>query len=275
MNRLFPILTALLLGVPAWAAAEMEQCVDDAALLRACTLEVQQLQERKKLTPIKLLREQLSRRSTALKLAAPTPVATELYRHAQPGVLVHCHLYLCDKCRKMHVNPSTCFVLTADGVCVANYHAFTNNNTLAMAVATREGRVFPVTEVLAASARDDIVIFRAAAEHLQPLALGGPAAVGEAIAVISHPHSSFYVMTQGTIARYCLEKGTPRMQITADYAIGSSGGPVLNAAGAVVGMVASTQTIYADRHHGEPGNLQMVVKLCVPCSSIRKLIKEE
>jgi S1-C subfamily serine protease len=199
----------------------------------------------------------------------------ELYRRLQGSVLVHCHLYLCDKCKRTHLNPSTCFPLTADGICVANYHAFTTTNTLGMAVATRAGRVFPVTEVLAASARDDVVIFRVAAADLQPLPFAAPADVGTPVSVVSHPHSLFYVMTQGTVARYCLDKGARRMQITADYAIGSSGGPVLNAGGGVVGMVASTQTIYADRHHGEPGNLQMVVKLCVPSASIRQLIKEE
>ena len=277
MNRWLPILTALLLCVPWRASAEPDGCVDDAALLKTLTRQVQQLQEQKKLVPIKELREQLVRTRVALKLAAPgaQPLApAELYRRVQGSVLIHCHLFNCSKCKRVHVNPSTCFPLTSDGICVANYHAFINSNTIAMAVASRDGRVFPVTEVLAASARDDIAIFRVAADNLQPLLLAAPAAVGEPIAVISHPHSAFYVMTQGAVARYCLEKGAPRMQITADYAIGSSGGPVLGANGAVVGMVASTQTIYADRQHGEPGNMQMVVKLCVPCNSIRKLIKE-
>jgi hypothetical protein len=39
-------------------------------------------------------------------------------------------------------------------------------------------------------------------------------------------------------------------------------------------MVASTQDVYAKQEHGQHDNLQMVVKLCVPASSIRKLIKE-
>ena len=250
--------------------------VDDRALLQALSRQVQQLNEGKKLTPFKLLREQLGRTSCAVRLSAPPrqPLAApELYRRAQESVLVHCHLYLCGKCSKVHVNVSTCFPLTADGVCVANYHSFTNSHTLGMAVATRDGRVFPVTEVLAASAREDIVIFRAATEKLAPLALAA-AEVGEAVAVLSHPSSRFYVLTQGAVARYCLDGGAPRMQITADYAVGSSGAPVLNAAGAAVGMVASTQELYAKQEHGQHDNLQMVVKLCVPAAAIKKLIKE-
>ncbi len=265
------------MGAQAWAAAESVAGVDDQALLRSISQQAQQLYEHKKLPPMRLLRSQLVRSQTALKLAAAPRAAlapAELYRRATASVLVHCQLYHCDKCNNLHVSPSTCFPLTSDGVCAANHHVFMGSNTLAMVVATRDGRVFPVTEVLAASERDDVVLCRVAAEQLAPLALGA-AEVGDPVAVISHPHSLFYVMTQGAVARYCFEKGVPRMQITADYAGGSSGGPVLNACGAVAGMVAKTQDLYADDQHGDHKNLQMVVKLCVPSASIRKLIKEE
>ncbi len=277
MKRLLPLLTALLLCAPAGAAGDGPDYVDDRAVLQALTRQVKQLEAAKKLTPIGQLGAQLARTGCALQLPVPPqqPLApAALYRRAQDSVLLHCHLYLCGKCKQTHLKVSTCFPLTADGVCVANYHAFSTSNAVTMAVATRDGRVFPVTEVLAASQRDDIVIFRVAAERLTPLALAA-AEVGEAVAVLSHPSSRFYVLTQGAVARYCLDQGAPRLQITADYAVGSSGGPVLNSAGAAVGMVASTQDLYARQEHGQHDNLQMVVKLCVPSASIRKLIKEE
>ena len=277
MNYLLPILTALLLCAPDRSAGDEAGYVDDQALLQSLTRQVQQLQDAGKLAPIKLLREQLARTACALRLSEPPRralAAPELYRRAQPSVLVHCSLYLCGKCQRRHVNISTCFPLTADGVCAANYHTFIVSNTMAMAVATRDGRVFPVTEVLAASQRDDVVVFRTAAGHLAPLALAA-AEVGEPVAVLSHPGNLFYVLTQGAVARYCLDQGAPRMQITADYAAGSSGGPVLNSAGAAVGMVASTRDLYAQQPlHDQHDNLQMVVKLCVPAASIRKLLKD-
>lgn len=272
MKFWLPIILATVLV----CAADEPACIDDRALMQALSRQVQQLNDAKKLTPFKLLREQLGRTECKARLPAATQkslAAPELYRRAQDSVLIHCHLYLCGKCSKLHVNASSCFPLTADGVCVANFHSFTNSNTVAMAVATRDGRVFPVTEVLAVSRRDDTVIFRAATDKLMPFALAN-AEVGEPVAVLSHPSGRFFVFTQGAVARYCLDGGAPRMHITADYAVGSSGGPVLNAAGAVVGMVASTQDVYAKQEHGQHDNLQMVVKLCIPASSIRKLIKE-
>jgi S1-C subfamily serine protease len=70
------------------------------------------------------------------------------------------------------------------------------------------------------------------------------------------------------------------MTVTADYAKGSSGGPVFNETGEVVGMVSSTNSIYTESGPGQDkmtpkGQLQMVIRNCVPADAIRALFETE
>jgi hypothetical protein len=68
------------------------------------------------------------------------------------------------------------------------------------------------------------------------------------------------------------------MQITADYARGSSGGPILDREGNLIGLVSSTSPVYYDSPAGAKDgkaaapNLQMVRHNCVTARAIRELV---
>jgi S1-C subfamily serine protease len=67
------------------------------------------------------------------------------------------------------------------------------------------------------------------------------------------------------------------LTVTADYGGGSSGAPVLNAAGEVVGMVSSTAALLADTEEGkapEAADVQMVFRDCVSVETMRRLISD-
>jgi len=76
------------------------------------------------------------------------------------------------------------------------------------------------------------------------------------------------------VARYYFDQSAkaPRLQITADYAKGSSGCGVFNDRGELTGLVSSTNSIYYTEENGDQKNLQMVVKSCIPAASVRKLL---
>ncbi len=163
-------------------------------------------------------------------------------------------------------------VLTADGVGATNYHVFEQDTAETMVVATRDGRVYPIKEMLAASRADDVAIFRIDAENLTPAPVRPDAPVGTPAWVISHPARRFYTFTDGMVSRYFQVRhqgqAVPMMSITADYARGSSGAPVFDDGGNVIGLVARTESMYDSVEDRVQRNLQMVIKQCVPARSL-------
>ena len=197
------------------------------------------------------------------------------------AIYVISSVYKCDKCDKWHLGgAATAWCLSGDGIMVTNYHVFENAKGARYGVASRDGEAWPVMEVLADDKKADLAIFRVKGEGFQRFAIGAPAEVGDKIRVISHPNRKFFLQTSGEVARYHLHRsrknkeGAVRMSVTADYAKGSSGGPVLNEAGEVVGVVSSTQSIYYSKdEEGDQENLQMVVKNTVPVAAVKAMLE--
>ena len=218
---------------------------------------------------------QLSRKQCRLKLPA-VPAAkldgVQLYRQGSESVVLVGAQYKCKKCPRWHVSVATGFAIAASGVVVTNYHVVNKPGGAGMAIMTRAGKVHGVGEVLAANKDADVAILKTTATDLVPLPLQVGAPVGTPIHVISHPSKMTYMLTEGIIARrhdHRTKSGNIEMlAITADFAKGSSGGPVLSERGAAVGMVASTRSIYYEKKNGVETKLQMVIKNCVCAESI-------
>ena len=242
--------------------------------------------------------EQLARKSAdvALPAAEDSPARggaaaaaadpEEVCDRASRATLVIAGLYKCDKCSHTHAGCATGFVLTAGGVAVTNFHVMNAAKNMTVVAMTHDGRLLPVKEVLAADQAHDVALIRLdlgggdggdAKAALEPLPLGRQARPGADVYVVSHPDNRFFSFTRGTVSRY-YHAGPQRgdatmMQITADFARGSSGGPVLDSRGRAVGMVASTSSVYYNNDNGEQKNLQMVFKECVTADAIRVLFR--
>ena len=232
----------------------------------------------------------------AVDLPRDLPAAKDYETRAQSVYLIG-SVYKCPKCEQWHLGPNaTAWCLTEDGLMITNYHVFEKATGDSWGVCGVNGKVYRVTEILAANKGTDLALFRVDAKGLAPLPLGDDAAVGEKVTILSHPDHRCYYQTSGEVARYA--KGPRKggqgavcwMSVTAEFAKGSSGGPVMNADGAVVGMVSSTQSIYygtpAKTNTGgpsgqsnaptvrDPGPFQMVIRNCVPVSAMRALTRE-
>jgi S1-C subfamily serine protease len=185
------------------------------------------------------------------------------------------------KTRTPHAYCATGFVIRKDGLIVTNFHVLLSFQEMkAVGVMTAEARLYPIRAVLAADRRNDVAVLKIAADNLPPLPLAGTVPVGATVYCLSHPvlnsrkENGFYSFTSGIVSgkfRLRVAEGKPVdvLAITADYATGSSGGPILNEHGAVVAMVCQTLPIF---HDEQEFDVQMVWKFTRPASSILALL---
>ncbi len=226
------------------------------------------------------------RRACSLTICEPgaekLPLA-QIAAQAESATLVFGEFYRDGKSKKLGFSTAAGgFLISETGVCVTCLHVANEKNSRGLVAMTRDGQVFPVSAVLASDPVDDVLVLQLdvpAGIKLPKLALATePAPIGSSIAVMSHPDERFYMLTTGVVARHSVWRDPAGeehfMTITADFAKGSSGCPVLDERGAVVGLVNNTESIYYDDDGKKKQlDLQMVVKNTTPSWVVRRLIR--
>lgn len=213
----------------------------------------------------------------------------EIYARCSDAVLMFGNYYKYNDKGEMYAGVgASATALTPDGICMTNYHVMealikkdyheikeVNEDSLYY-VGTRQGKVYPIIRILGYSRAGDVAFFQVdtRGDKLSYLPLGKPLETGAEVSVISHPQQIFYMYGKGVVARNTTYgnrfPNTDRMEITADYAIGSSGAPILDKYGNLAGMVASTTNLYFDQE--KKTSLQMVLKSTIPVSVIRRVL---
>ena len=249
--------------------------INDRAIIGQMTREATRMMDSDEPVSMDSLIEQLKKEPKA-RLSLPAGKGVRA-ADAQKAIAVVGGVYKCKSCTRWHVAPASGFLITED-LLVTNYHVVNQPERSSLAVRLFDGRVFMVEAVVAASERFDLAVVRIPKTGVTPVALGQAAPVGAKVDLISHPNQKFYTLTEGRVARYFMtqrdRKTVPAMAITADFGRGSSGAPVLNEAGEVVGIAASTESLYYTDKDGDQKNLQMVFKNCVPVSQLKEIIGE-
>jgi len=249
--------------------------INDRAIIGQMTREATRMMDSDEAVSMESLIEQLKKEPRA-KLVLPAGKGGRA-KEVQKAIAVVGGVYKCKRCTRWHVAPASGFLIAEDLV-VTNYHVVDQPERSGLAVRLFDGRVFMVEAVVAASERFDLAVVRIPKTGVTPVALGQAAPVGAKVDLISHPNQKFYTLSEGRVARYFMtqrdRKTVPAMAITADFGRGSSGAPVLNEAGEVVGIAASTESLYYTENDDDQKNLQMVFKNCVPVSQLREIIGE-
>ena len=111
-------------------------------------------------------------------------------------------------------------------------------------------------------------------DKLIPIPLGMDLPVGSVVYALTNPLGFPWTMTSGIVSRAVIgdveNLFTSRLEITADFAKGSSGGPILDERGNMVALVSCIHSIYYQDY--PPKNFQLNIKETIPASVIRLLL---
>jgi serine protease Do len=230
----------------------------------------------------------------------------DIFSKRENSVFIIGKLHRCRNCTGREVHPEytgTAFAISKDGVCVTNYHVLKdiirpNENDVedsAYFIMTVDKKIYFIDDLLAYSQNNDLAVFKVntQGDRLSPIPLGKPAQVGAPVFCISHPSFHFYYFSKGIVSRDVSvdsllaqavtgysQHGKPpiRMEITADYCAGSSGGPILDKYGNLAGIVSSATTLSGaekDKDGKIINALQLVIKDTAPVKALADLLQNK
>lgn len=180
-----------------------------------------------------------------------------------------------------------------------------------LAAADPDGVVHPVLEVLAADLHTDVCIVKVDVKAPAVFPLRTDSKPGETVFCYGHPQHHFGFFSEGEIARFAIESALPPfppdaesggdekvekpapeksaaetekapgsegppivvMEITAEFAAGSSGSPVLDESGNVVGHAAATEAVFWDDNDPSATNHQMTLRIVTVAKDLLALIE--
>ena len=161
---------------------------------------------------------------------------TSLFKSAEPSVVI---IATFDK-NNQNIGIGSGFFVNYRGDVITNWHVIEKAHSIF--VRTSGNKIYQVVKIRDVDKDWDLACLGIQLEdnRVQPLSVSSDIPqVGENIAVIGAPHGLEKTISQGIVSACREKKGVGRiMQIDAPLASGSSGSPVLNMKGKVVGIVS-------------------------------------
>ncbi len=132
----------------------------------------------------------------------------------------------------------TGFVISADGLIATNLHVIGDARPITVELADG-GKQYPVTTVHASERALDLAIIKVEAKDLPALELGDSSKLkdGQSVVAMGNPHGLTGSVVQGVVSGRRTIDGKPMIQLAIPIEPGNSGGPLLDAAGKVHGIL--------------------------------------
>jgi len=264
--------------------------VDDSAIMKQLEDGVAALIKAEKMGDPQALQKQLVEHDRANTRATlfRTPVATNqleraaFYKDFRPRLGILAEVRKGRGASKWDFVVGAAFPLTADGIFATTYHGLSEEAgkpCRGVVVMMPDGGIHPVTNVLAAAKAVDCAIVQVAAGDtvFVPLPLAPDPDITSNVRLIHGPNRRFSTYHEGLVTRFYLKerhgKKVPRMSTSVAHSSGSSGSPMFDERGNVVGMICGNVYFTYARKSDRSPLTEMVLRECVPSSSIQKLLK--
>jgi hypothetical protein len=171
------------------------------------------------------------------QVAAPVTTAADLYKQASPSVVL---IEIYNSKGEVSAKGSG-FLVSAEGAILTNYHVVAHTKQATVRLANDDA--YDTVEVLEIDKRKDIALIKIKGFGLPFLKLGrsGDVEVGETVYSLSNPLGVFQnTLSQGIVSGIRPGDGYKYFQISAPISHGSSGAPIFNAKGEVIGIAVAT-----------------------------------
>lgn len=298
MNTLSPMrpLSAAVLGLAFSAVSQQLPCIDDELLELRITQACAKLRESGRLVSCATLLGQaaagktFAMARTAEKVQALEP--PQVYERVQRSMRIVGHYYLCKECDEWHFAGASGFCIGSKGIVATCAHVLAADETMRdayLVTADLEGNVWAVESVLSKDEGTDVAVLKTGEQNCVPLALRGSVQVGERVYCVSNPDHQFGFFSEGLVARWFLQRDpgpegsarkpldqvAPRtwLHVTCEFAKGSSGAPIVDSKGNVVGIAQSTSTVVYDED-AAVAETQLVFKIATPAMALVALLPE-
>lgn len=147
------------------------------------------------------------------------------------------------------------FFVGKHGIAVSNYHVFEGTSKGLEVIETLDGQQFKIKEVLEKSKENDYIIFRVNIGNycvFNPIPVVSQIPeIGEDVFAIGNPRGLESTLSKGIVSAF--RENNSLIQTTTEITHGSSGGPLLNMKGEVIGITTAGL--------GE-ANLNFAVNIC-------------
>lgn len=134
------------------------------------------------------------------------------------------------------VSFGTGFLVRATGVVVTNFHVVKGARHAQALL--KNGEIFDIVSVLDYDERRDLAVVYIRAVNLPTVMLGDSDTVetGDHVIAIGNPKGYEHTLSDGVVSARRIMEGTEKIQITVPISPGSSGGPLYNDRGEVIGV---------------------------------------